>query len=163
MQGNKRPETMERITNEALAQAFIEEQVAELREQIGDRGVLRTIHFFEENQRAVSQAAALEAGDLDGFLTLIKASALSSFTHLQNVIISGQTEHQDVAYALAAAEHALKGRGAVRVHGGGFAGTILAFVPIDAAESFREEVDACLFPGACIKMSIRPIGCAQVL
>ena len=137
--------------------------IKRVREQIGDRGVLRTIHFFEENQRAVSQAAALEAGDLDGFLTLIKASALSSFTHLQNVIISGQTEHQDVAYALAAAEHALKGRGAVRVHGGGFAGTILAFVPIDAAESFREEVDACLFPGACIKMSIRPIGCAQVL
>ncbi len=136
--------------------------LAGVRKQTGDRAVLRAIHFFEENRRAVDQAAALEAGDLDGFLSLIKSSALSSFTHLQNVIISGQTEHQDVAYALAAAEHALNGRGAVRVHGGGFAGTILAFVPIDAVKSFREEVEACLFPGACMRMSIRPVGCAQV-
>ncbi len=137
--------------------------IGQVRKQTGDRAVLRAIHFFEENQRAVDQAAALEAGDLDGFLKLIKASANSSFIHLQNVIISGQTEHQDVAYALAIAERALNGSGAVRIHGGGFAGTILAFVPVNDTERFRMEVESQLFPGACTQMSIRPVGCAQIL
>ncbi len=136
--------------------------IGEVRKQTGDRAVLRAIHFFEENRRAVDQASALEAGDLYGFFKLIKASANSSFIHLQNVIISGQTEHQEVAYALAAAERALKGRGAVRVHGGGFAGTILAFVPREEIASFKQETEACLFPGACTQMSIRPVGCAQI-
>ena len=78
------------------------------------------------------------------------------------MIISGQTEHQDVAYALAVAEHVLNGRGAVRVHGGGFAGTILAFVPRDMTANFKTAVEAQLFPGACTQMAIRPVGCAQV-
>lgn len=137
-------------------------QIAQVRKQTGDRAVLRAVHYFEENQRAVDEAAALEQNDIDGFLQVVKSSANSSFIHLQNVIISGQTEHQDVAYALAVAEHALAGRGAVRVHGGGFAGTILAFVPADAADAFRKSVEDRLFPGACTRMSIRPIGCAQV-
>jgi len=136
--------------------------IGRARKKTGDRAILRAIHFFEENQRAVDQASALEAGDLDGFLELIKASANSSFIHLQNVIISGQKEQQAVAYSLAIAERALNGRGAVRVHGGGFAGTILAFVPVDMADSFRDEVEAQLFPGACTRMAIRPVGCAQV-
>lgn len=136
--------------------------IGQVRKKVGDRAVLRAIHFFEENQRAVEQAAALEKGDLNAFLELIKASAHSSFIHLQNVIISGQTEHQDVAYALALAEHVLNGRGAVRVHGGGFAGTILAFVPRDMTADFKTAVEAQLFPGACTQMSIRPVGCAQV-
>lgn len=136
--------------------------IGKVRKETGDRAVLRAIHFYEENQRAVDQAAALEAGDLDKFLELVKASGNSSFIHLQNVIISGQTDHQEVAYALAISEYALNGRGAVRVHGGGFAGTILAFVPNDAVDQFKQEVEAQLFPGACTQMSIRPIGCAQV-
>ncbi len=137
--------------------------IGEVRQQTGDRAVLRAVHFFEENQRAVDQAAALEAGNLEAFFKLIKASANSSFIHLQNVIISGQTVHQEVAYALAVAERALKNRGAVRIHGGGFAGTILAFVPRDSIADFRKEVEARLFPGACTQMSIRPVGCAQIL
>ena len=136
--------------------------IGKVRKETGDRAVLRAIHFYEENQRAVDQAAALEAGDLDKFLALVKASGNSSFIHLQNVIISGQTDHQEVAYALAISEYALKGRGAVRVHGGGFAGTILAFVPNDAVDEFKREVEAQLFPGACTQMSIRPVGCAQL-
>ncbi len=136
--------------------------IGKVRKVTGDRAVLRAAHFFEENQRAVDQASALEAGDLDGFLTLIKASAHSSFIHLQNVIISGQKEHQDVAYSLAVAERVLNGRGAVRVHGGGFAGTILAFVPKDMSDHFKSAVEEQLFTGACTQMSIRPIGCAQI-
>ena len=136
--------------------------IGQVRKKTGDRAVLRAIHFFEENQRAIDEAAALEANDIPAFLQLVRSSGHSSFIHLQNVIISGQKEHQDVAYALAIANHALKGRGVVRVHGGGFAGTILAFVPVDMTESFKAEVEAQLFPGACVKMSIRPIGCAQV-
>ena len=136
--------------------------IGKVRKETGDRAVLRAIHFYEENERAAAQAAVLEAGDLDKFLELVKASGNSSFIHLQNVIISGQTDHQEVAYALAISENALKGRGAVRVHGGGFAGTILAFVPNDAIDEFKQEVEAQLFPSACTQMSIRPVGCAQV-
>ena len=137
-------------------------EIGKVRKQTGDRAVLRAVHFFEENKRAVDEAEALERSDIDEFLRIVKESGLSSYMHLQNVIISGQTEHQDVAYALSIAEHALKGKGAFRVHGGGFAGTILAIVPINMIESFKQEVEAQLFPGACTLMSIRPIGCAQV-
>lgn len=136
--------------------------IGKVRKETGDRAVLRAIHFFEENQRAVDEAAALENNDIDGFLKIVKESGFSSFIHLQNVIISGQKEHQDVAYALSIAEYALKGKGAFRVHGGGFGGTILAIVPIDTIDSFKQEVEAQLFPGACTLMSIRPVGCAQV-
>ena len=137
-------------------------EIGKVRKQTGDRAVLRAIHFFEENRRAVDEAAALEQGNVDEFLRIVKESGLSSFIHLQNVIISGQTEHQDVAYSLAVAEYALKGKGAYRVHGGGFAGTIMAFVPVADVETFKQEVEAQLFPGACTLMSIRPVGCAQV-
>lgn len=137
-------------------------EIGKIRKQTGDRAVLRAIHFFEENQRAIDEASALEQGKIDEFLRIAKESGFSSFVHLQNVIISGQKEHQDVAFALAVAEKALKGRGAFRVHGGGFAGTILAIVPVENSESFKQEVEAQLFPGACTLMSIRPVGCAQV-
>lgn len=136
--------------------------IREIRAKTGDRAVLRAIHFFEDNQRAQDEATALKKGDIAGFLKLIRESGLSSFTHLQNVIISGHKEHQEVAYALAVCDHALNGEGAVRVHGGGFAGTVLAFVPIAKAEAFEAEVERCLFKGACCKLSIRPAGCAQV-
>ena len=136
--------------------------IKEIRAKAGDRAILRAIHFYEDHQRAQDEAAALKKGDIDGFLKLIRESGLSSFTHLQNVVISGHKEHQEVAYALAACEHALNGEGAVRVHGGGFAGTVLAFVPADKAEEFEAEVERCIFKGACRKLSIRPAGCAQV-
>ena len=137
--------------------------IGKVRKETGDRAVLRAIHFFEENRRAIDEAAALEQGNIGEFLRITKESGFSSFIHLQNVIISGQTEHQDVAFALACAEHALNGKGAFRVHGGGFAGTILAIVPTEDQDRFKQEVEAQLFPGACTLMSIRPIGCAQVL
>lgn len=129
-----------------------------LRKQCGDRAVMRCIHFYQENARVPLQVAALRNGDFDGFLQLIKQSGYSSYMYLQNVIPAGYKEHQDVAVALALCEHYLNGRGAYRVHGGGFAGTVQAFVPFDILESFRAGIDAVLGSGACHVLSIRPQG-----
>ena len=129
-----------------------------LRKQCGDRAVMRCIHFYQENARVPLQVAALQNGDFDGFLQLIKQSGYSSYMYLQNVIPAGYKEHQDVAVALALCEHYLNGRGAYRVHGGGFAGTVQAFVPFDILESFRAGIDAVLGSGACHVLSIRPQG-----
>ena len=104
------------------------------------------------------QVEALETGDFDRFLSLIHQSGHSSYMYLQNVIPSGYQRHQDVALALALCEHLLQGRGASRVHGGGFAGTIQAFVPMDLLEDFRAGMDAVLGQGACHVLSIRPQG-----
>jgi len=129
-----------------------------LREKCGDRAVLRCIHFYQDNARVPRQVAALQAGDFDTFLELVKESGRSSWMYLQNVIPAGYKEHQDVALSLALCEHFLEGRGAYRVHGGGFAGTVQAFVPFDLLERFRAGIDAALGQGACHVLSIRPQG-----
>ena len=129
-----------------------------LRAQCGDRAVMRCIHFYQDNARVPQQVAALEAGDFDRFLELVKESGRSSWMYLQNVIPAGYKEHQDVAISLALCQHYLQGRGAYRVHGGGFAGTVQAFVPFDLLESFRVGIDAALGEGACHVLSIRPQG-----
>ena len=129
-----------------------------LRESCGDRAVMRCIHFYQENARVPRQVAALQAGDFDEFLRLIGQSGRSSWMYLQNVIPAGYKEHQDVAVSLALCEHYLQGRGACRVHGGGFAGTVQAFVPFDLLDSLRAGIDAALGEGACHVLSIRPQG-----
>ncbi len=129
-----------------------------LRQSCGDRAVLRCIHFYQENTRVTRQVAALEEGDFDTFLALIKESGHSSYMYLQNVIPAGYKAHQDVAVALALCEKLLGGRGAYRVHGGGFAGTVQAFVPLDMVEGFRAGMDAVLGDGACHVLSIRSDG-----
>ena len=129
-----------------------------LREKCGDRAVLRGVHEYQENKRVVEQVAALERGDFDSFLQLVKESGFSSWMYLQNVIPAGYKEHQDMAIALALCEKYLGGRGAYRVHGGGFAGTVQAFVPFDLLEGFRAGIDAVLGEGACHVLSIRPQG-----
>jgi galactokinase len=129
-----------------------------LREQCGDRAVLRSIHFYEENQRVVKQAAALRQGDFPAFLALIKESGRSSWLYLQNVIVCGSVAHQDVALVLALCEKYLQGRGAYRVHGGGFAGTVQAFVPFDLLDDFRSGLEAVLGQDSCHVLTIRPIG-----
>ena len=129
-----------------------------LRQECGDRAVLRAIHFYEENARVPRQVAALESGDFDRFLALIRESGQSSWMQLQNVIPAGRKEHQEVAVSLSLARHLLGGRGACRVHGGGFAGTIQAFVPVDMLEDFRQRMDAVLGEGACHVLQIRPQG-----
>jgi len=129
-----------------------------LRKKCGDRAVMRAIHFYQENARVPKQVAALRAGDFDKFLSLVKESGYSSYMYLQNVIPAGYKAHQDVAVALGLAEHYLNGRGAYRVHGGGFAGTIQAFVPVDLLDDFVSGMDGALGEGACHVLSIRPQG-----
>lgn len=133
-------------------------KIPELRKACGDRAVMRCIHFYQENERVPKQVEALEKGDFEAFLKLIKESGYSSYMYLQNVIPAGYKAHQDVAVALGLAEHYLNGRGAYRVHGGGFAGTIQAFVPFDILDAFVAGMDAALGQGACHVLSIRPQG-----
>ena len=133
-------------------------RVPQLRQICGDRAVMRCIHFYQENARVPQQVAALREGNFDKFLSLIKQSGYSSWMYLQNVIPAGYKAHQDVAVALGLAEHYLQGRGAYRVHGGGFAGTIQAFVPFDILDDFVAGMDAALGNGACHVLSIRPQG-----
>ena len=95
---------------------------------------------------------------LDAFLSLVKASGLSSWTLLQNIAPTGAVKEQAMAVALAVAERALKGRGACRVHGGGFAGTIQAFVPLELLDGFREQVESVLGTGSCHVLRLRPVG-----
>ena len=129
-----------------------------LREKCGDRAVMRAIHEYNENRRVPLQVAALENGDFDTFLRLTKESGFSSWMYLQNVIPAGYVNQQAMAVALGLCEHYLMGRGAYRVHGGGFAGTVQAFVPYDILDSFVKGIDAALGEGACHVLSIRPQG-----
>ena len=119
-----------------------------LRLECGDRAVMRCIHFYQDNARVPRQVAALREGNFEEFLRLISESGRSSWMYLQNVVPAGYKEHQDVAVSLALCEHYLQGRGAFRVHGGGFAGTVQAFVPFDLLDAFRSGMDAALGQGA---------------
>ena len=141
-----------------IDEAEFYQNLAELRKVCGDRAVLRSMHFYAENARVVKQVEALRNGDFDAFLKLICESGHSSYMYLQNVIPSGYTAHQDVAVALGLCAHALNGRGAYRVHGGGFAGTVQAFVPYDLLEQFVKMLDGALGQGACHVLNIRPHG-----
>ena len=134
------------------------DRLKELRESYGDRACLRAIHFFNEQRRVAGQVKALEENDFAAFLDLIKESGRSSWMMLQNVIPAGSIQHQNVAFALALVEKLLSGKGAFRVHGGGFAGTIQAFVPNDIVDTFVKEVDKVLGEGSCQIMSIRNTG-----
>ena len=129
-----------------------------LRATCGDRAVMRGIHEYAENKRVTQQVAALRSGDFNRFLELIKESGYSSYMYLQNVIPAGYVKHQDMAVALGLCEHYLQGKGAYRVHGGGFAGTVQAFVPFELLDSFRAGIDAALGEGACHVLSIRSQG-----
>lgn len=132
--------------------------VPALREKLGDRAVMRAIHYFSDCRRVELQVEALERRDFDRFLKLVSSSGHSSYMYLQNVDTYRDPAHQPVALALAMAGYYLHQRGARRVHGGGFAGTIQAFVPLDMVEEFRQGMDALLGEGACRVTYIRPVG-----
>ena len=133
-------------------------KLPECRRQCGDRAVLRAFHFYADNDRVAQQVAALRGGDFDAFLQLVTASGDSSWEYLQNVIPAGYKEHQEMGVTIAAAKHYLQGKGAVRVHGGGFAGTAQAFVPVDMLADFKAHMEAILGEGRCHVLSIRPEG-----
>ncbi len=134
----------------------------DLRKTLPDRAILRAVHFFQENRRVQAQAQALREGDFQRFLQLTLESGRSSWMYLQDITPIGETQHQAMAVALALCDTLLQGRGAFRVHGGGFAGTVQAFVPNDMLERFRTGMDAALGQGSCHVLSIRPEGGIQV-
>ncbi|MBQ8409318.1 MAG: galactokinase [Clostridia bacterium] len=135
-----------------------------LREKLGDRAILRALHFFAENKRVANQKAALESGDLDAFFENVKASGRSSFCYLQNVYTNKNVAEQGLSLALCLAEKLLGDKKAAwRVHGGGFAGTIQAFVPVDAVSEFKAAMDACFGKDACIVLGIRPVGAVKIV
>ncbi|MBS4759580.1 MAG: galactokinase [Clostridium sp.] len=138
------------------------ESISDVRKKNGDRAVLRALHFFNENERAQKEAAALEKGKFSDFLGLVKESGESSFMYLQNVSVCASIKEQAVAYTLALCGEFLKGRGAFRVHGGGFAGTVQAFVPLDMLIEFKEKIEHALGEGQCHILSVRPQGGIQI-
>ena len=134
-----------------------------LRTQYGDRAVLRAMHYYDDDRRAVEEAKALEAEDFDGFLRLINESGLSSALHLQNTWSIADPKQQAIPVVLAIGRELLEGTGAIRVHGGGFAGTIQAFVPNEKLPAFKAGMEQLLGEGKCHILHIRPQGGCVVI
>lgn len=133
--------------------------IAKLRKALNnDRAVLRAFHYFKDSKRAVEEAEALKKGDFEGFCEISRKSGLSSFMYLQNVYASSMPKQQAVAITLAMCDEILGDRGAYRVHGGGFAGTVQAFVPNDMLEEFKTKIESVLGEDMCHVLSIRPVG-----
>ena len=138
-------------------------RLPELRKECGDRSVLRAAHFFAENRRAVQAAKAIEANDIDTFLGIIRESGNSSARLLQNLYACKTPQEQGIPVALMMSERILEGRGAARVHGGGFAGTIQAFVPEELAEKYRRGMDDIFGAGSCKRLRIRNCGGIEIV
>lgn len=136
-------------------------RIGEVREATSDRAVARAIHFFGDNDRVDDQVRALREGDFETFLELVKDSGRSSGVYLQN-LHSTSSSDQSVLLTIALAEQLLGGAGAVRVHGGGFAGTVQAYVPVEMVEQFKHGVEAVLGDGSCYVAQIRPVGGAFI-
>lgn len=135
-----------------------------LREKVSDRAVLRAIHFFGDNSRVLKEVDALKGGRFDEFKRLVIESGHSSYMYLQNVFSPAHVDQQGVSVALALCEKLLEpAGGAYRVHGGGFAGTVQAFVPVGSLDAFARSMDAVLGEGSCRRLSIRPVGGIRIL
>lgn len=137
--------------------------ISEIRAKLGDRAVLRALHFYEENKRVVAETNALKAADVSAFLDAVKASGASSFQYLQNVYTTRDITSQNMSVALAVSDITLGKMGVSRVHGGGFAGTIQAFVQNDAVEHYRTVMDSVFGEDSCKVLKIRKYGGMQVL
>lgn len=133
-----------------------------LRQKVGDRAILRAMHFFDENRRVEKLVDALKDGDFAEYLWLVNESGNSSRNLLQNIFSPHATSDQGVSLALAISEAALGGSGACRVHGGGFAGTIQAYVPLDMVDNYRATMNKYFGDGACRVLSIRAKGPAVI-
>ena len=137
-------------------------KIVDLREKFGDRAVLRAMHFYDDNRRAVLERDALKAGDFELFLKLVNESGRSSFMKLQNVFSTLSVKEQGLTLALALSEGVLNGRGACRVHGGGFGGTIQAFVPNDLLEEYKTTIESVFGVGNCYVLNVRPVGGTKI-
>lgn len=137
--------------------------IAKLQKECGDRAVLRSLHFFEEEKRVEQEVAALKNGNFSEFLQTVKSSGNSSFNYLQNVYTNKDVQNQGVSIGLAVSESILGNHGVSRVHGGGFAGTIQAFVENGFVENYREMLDSVFGEGSCHVLKVRPFGGIKVI
>lgn len=144
-------------------EADVIKNAAAIREKYSDRAFLRAIHFYEENKRVNQEVEALKTGDIDTFLKTVNASGNSSYKYLQNVYTNHDVEHQNVSVALMLSELFLGNNGVARVHGGGFAGTIQAFVKNEAVADYKKKMDIVFGDGACNVLKIRKYGGMKVL
>lgn len=145
------------VLRDVPEEAFLA-RLPEVRAAAGDRAVNRAFHVYAENRRAQEEKRALGRGDFDRFLELVRESGRSSAMYLQNIIPTGSAAAQELMVTIALCERTLEGRGAVRVHGGGFGGTAQAFVPLDMLSKFKETTEAALGQGRCHVVMIRPAG-----
>lgn len=136
--------------------------IKRLREEVGDRAVLRAMHFYADNERVLKEVAALKDADFETFKRNVIESGTSSFTYNQNVFSAKKLTVQPVSVALAISESVLRGKGAWRVHGGGFAGTIQAFVPNELLSSYQRALEFVFGEGSCYVLSIRPVGGVEI-
>ena len=146
-------EVMREVSTEELMKGM-----PQIREKVGDRALLRAIHFLGDNSRVVDQVEALESNEFESFLKMVIQSGNSSYMYNQNVYTSHDSTQQSVALGLALSAQILEGKGAWRVHGGGFAGTIQAFVPQDLLDEYVETLENVFGKGNCHKLFIRSKG-----
>ena len=137
--------------------------IGEIRKKTGDRAVLRTVHYFDDNKRVLKEVSALKDNNFDEFKKLIIESGYSSYMYLQNVFSPSHIQQQGVSITLALCEKYLKGKGAYRVHGGGFAGTVQTFVPKNMLNDFVEKIENVLGKDSCHVLSIRPVGGTKII
>ena len=138
------------------------ESISELRQKTTDRAVMRAAHFFDETRRAKEEAESLKNGDFDTFLKLVNESGDSSSALLQNLYSTKHPTRQDLPLAIMVSKRILGGKGAVRVHGGGFAGTIQAFVPNELVKTYSKEMEKIFGIDTCLKLTIRPVGGVEI-
>ena len=151
-----------RLLSEVNPAAFFS-NLASVREACGDRAVLRAIHFYNDDASVEAELEAVRRGDMEEFLRQVNRSGRSSWMYLQNISTYRDPKNQGLGVLLAAADHLLDGRGAFRVHGGGFAGTIQAFVPLTMLEDFIAGMEAVSGPDSCHVLSFRSVGtCALI-
>ncbi len=150
------------VLSEVSKEEFYE-NIVNIRKVSGDRAVLRAMHWYSENKRVDEEVKALESGEFDRFKSLIKASGDSSFKYLQNVFTTKNIKEQGVSFGLAMSDEILGSSGVSRVHGGGFAGTIQAFVPTDMVDEYRCKMENVFGEGACFVLKIRPVGGVKIL
>lgn len=136
--------------------------IPELRRTCGDRAILRAMHYFTDDARVTRALRSLQNGYFPQYLEEIRESGRSSFQYLQNVSVYDDPEHMEVALTIALCEEILGGRGAVRVHGGGFAGTVQAYVPLDMLDEFRSKTESVLGKDSCHVLHIRSVGGVQI-
>ncbi|MBQ5316635.1 MAG: galactokinase [Oscillospiraceae bacterium] len=145
-----------------ISKKDLTDNISAVRRECGDRAVARAYHFFDENERVAAEAAALRNGDTALFLDTVNRSGDSSFKYLQNIFAVSDTRNEGLVLGLYTAKDVLCGRGAARVHGGGFAGTIQAFVPADMSDKFVSGMENIFGQGSCYKLYIRPVGGTKV-